>query len=106
MIGKYLNGDWKSEAIGRSPKGIADRLGVSVSDVNTTLKSRYNSLLAIAERMPFEDVLIGGDLVDWNVDPYMMIAHFSGIDEEGNEQNIALSELDMMSILVKMKSGE
>lgn len=105
MIGKYLNTDWKTEPIGRSPMGIASRLSVSVKDVNTTLKSRYNSLLAIAERMPFEDVLVGGDIVDWNVDPYIMVAHFSGIDEEGNEKNISLSESDMLSVLQKMQSG-
>lgn len=60
--------------------------------------------MALALRMPFEYVLDGGDVVDWHVDPYKMLAIFNGIFN-GKEIQVDLNKLDMESILRNMQEG-
>lgn len=78
-------------------------MNVVTKEVNVVLKNRYNSLVALAKRMPFEEILTGGDLIDWNVDPYRMTATFSGIMESGEKKEIQLNELDMLEVLKSMQ---
>jgi hypothetical protein len=102
----YLDGEWRGDSdIGRSPKAIAKRLNVPVSDVHTTLKIRTNSLINLASRMPMDEVLTGDDFVDFYVDPYMLEAHFSGINTEGERKEISLTEDQMSEFVIKMQSN-
>ena len=101
-IDTYLDTKWLGEDIGRSPTKIASLLEVKVAKVHLCLKNRRNTLIALALRMPFEYVLNDGQIVDWYVDPYRMIAHFHG-EREGKEVEIKLNKLDLMAILRKMQ---
>jgi len=105
IVDKYLDGEWKGEEIGRSPTGIADRLGIEVRRVHSALKHRRNSIMALADKMPMEEVLIGGKIVDWNVDPYTLSANYQGYLAEGERKSITLSKLDMEMILRTMQEG-
>jgi len=61
--------------------------------------------MALADKMPMEEVLIGGKIVDWNVDPYTLSANYQGYLAEGERKSITLSKLDMESILRSMQEG-
>jgi len=104
-IDKFLDERWFKMAVGRSPSGIAEILNVSIDEVHATLKNRRSEMIAIAGRMPFEEVMTGGELVDYHVDPYRMLAHFSGRMPNGERKRVTLSKMDCLSILRDMQGG-
>lgn len=106
IVDEFLDEEWMDSDLGRAPKQISEYLGVSINKVYSALKNRRSTLKALAEKMPLEEVLCGGDIVDWFVDPYRGIAEFNGTLESGERKRVVLTKLDMMSILKLMIGGD
>ena len=101
-----MDGEWRTDAsVGRSPKTISKKLNVPIKRVHTTLKIRTNSLINLAARIPMDEVLTGDDFVDFDVDPYMLQANFTGIDTQGFRKVISLTEEQMKEIILKMQAA-
>ncbi len=103
-VDSYLDNEWFSSEIGRSPTKIAEAIGVPVSKVHLCLKTRRGILVSLALKMPFEQILLDSDFIDWHVDPYRMLARFHG-KRNNIETEIELSKLDMMAVLKDMQKG-
>ena len=105
LVDIYLNEQWKASDLGRSPKKIAEHLGVSVTMVNTCLKNRDNSLISSAYRLPITEVLSGMKSVSFKTDPYKLCVTYLGKNKDGEDKQITLSEKEINEALLKIQSG-